>query len=365
MNKIIKKIIFWLSSAKIVVVSGNYRQTASEAIFQVLKNSGKTVKRIAFPFGCNVLRGVFSREILMIEVDNQGIAKLKKILPRQKVKLLVVTPVGEIPYEAVVFSGKRTETKEIIKFAKWLLAGSRLLLNYDDEAVREIDDFTNLKNLTFGVGQGAKLQATDVIIDNEGTNFKLNFEGKVLPVWLNNLFGKEQVYAALSAIGTALFFEIGLLDACENLKFYKSIPGKMRLIKGVKETWVLDDSENTSPASMMEALEILRQLNFPGRKVAVLGDILGIGKYTVESHESIGEKVAQVVDVLFTIGPRAKFIAQGAEKFGFSQEKIFSYETVDEAKLAVQDEIKEGDVILVDGAKELNMEKIVEEIVKI
>jgi len=94
-----------------------------------------------------------------------------------------------------------------------------------------------------------------------------------------------------------------------------------------------------------------------------LGDILGIGKYTIEAHESIGEKVTKSADLLFTVGPRAKFIAEGAIIKGMPKEKIFQFDKIEEAGIALQGERKEGDLILVDGSTEMKMEEIVEEII--
>ena len=73
--------------------------------------------------------------------------------------------------------------------------------------------------------------------------------------------------------------------------------------------FLLDDSKDASPLFTLEALEILRKIQTPERKIAVLGNILGIGKYTIEAHESIGEKVKGSANLLFTVGARAKFIA--------------------------------------------------------
>jgi len=91
-----------------------------------------------------------------------------------------------------------------------------------------------------------------------------------------------------------------------------------------------------------------------------LGDVVGIGKYTIEAHEAIGERVAKNADLLFTIGQRARFIAEGAKNKGMAVDKIFQYDTIDDGKLKLKDEIKEGDLILVDGSKEMKMGEVVD-----
>ena len=113
---------------------------------------------------------------------------------------------------------------------------------------------------------------------------------------------------------------------------------------------------------MMESIGILGQLQGFKRKVAVLGDVTGIGKYTIEAHEAIGERVAKSADLLFTIGARAKFIAQGAQTKGLTLDKIFQFDTIKSGLLRLLKEIKEGDLILVDGSKEMAMGKLAEKI---
>jgi len=343
---IFEKIKFILKKPKVVVVTGNGRQTAKEAIYQVLSQHFKVEK-----------------EILVFEVGDKEIKKFGFFLKNSSRAILVITPVGDIPYDKEFFSGAKEEVKEVTLLAKTLPAQTNLILNFDDETVREIDDVTNLKTLTFGFGERADFKASDVKL-NMGTNFKVNYKGNIVPVWLEKLFGKEQIYAALSAVAVGTIFDLNLVEISQALKNYFSLPGKMRLIEGQKKSFILDDSESATVFSMVEAIETLGKPEWAKRKIAVLGDVLGIGKYTIEAHEAIGERVTKNCDLLFTVGERAKFIAQGATQKGMPIEKIFQFDTIDEGKLKLQEEIKEGDLILVDGSKEMEMGKIVEEIKK-
>ena len=338
------KLIFLLKKPKVVIITGNGRQTAKEAIYQVLNQHLKVEK-----------------EILVFEVGDKEIKKFGFFLKNSSRAILVITPVGDIPYDKEFFSGAKEEVKEVTLLAKTLPAQTNLILNFDDETVREIDDVTNLKTLTFGFGERADFKASDVKL-NMGTNFKVNYKGNIVPVWLEKLFGKEQIYAALSAVAVGTIFDLNLVEISQALKNYFSLPGKMRLIEGQKKSFILDDSESATVFSMVEAIETLGKPEWAKRKIAVLGDVLGIGKYTIEAHEAIGERVTKNCDLLFTVGERAKFIAQGATQKGMPIEKIFQFDTIDEGKLKLQEEIKEGDLILVDGSKEMEMEKIVKEI---
>lgn len=341
---IFEKIKFILNKPKVVIITGEGRSCAKEAVFQVLKNYFK-----------------IGKDVLIFETDDQKVKKFEFFLKNSSKGVLVITHIGEIPYDKEFFSGEKMKLKEVTSLAKVLPAQINLVLNFDDETVREINDITSLNTLAFGFQERADFRVTDIKL-NRGTNFKINYKGNIVPIWLEKLFGKEQIYSALAAVAVGTISGLNLVEISQALKNYYSLPGKMRLIEGIKKSWILDDSESATIFSMAEAIEILGKIQGFKRKIAVLGDVMGIGKYTIEAHEAIGERVSKNADLLFTFGARAKFIAQGANQKGMALEKIFQFDTIDEGKLKLQDEIKEGDLILVDGSKEMEMGKIVEEI---
>jgi len=345
--KLCKKIKFLIERKKIVVVCGKGRETAKEAILKVLEKK--------FQIG---------KEIIVEAVENEKIEDFEFFLKKSPLAILVVTHVGDIPPEDIVFAGEKEEIEKIVKVAQRLPPLVRLVLNYDDETVREIDDLTNLHCTTFGLDEKADVFATNIKF-NRGMNFKVSFEGSLVPFWLEGVFGKEQIYAALAAVAVGKIFGMNLVEISQNLKDYKSLPGKMRLIEGQKGCFVLDDAESATVFSMSEAIEVLGKIPGFFRKIAVLGDVVGVGKYTIEAHEAIGERVAKNADILFTFGERAKFIAKGAFEKGMEEDKIFSFEKIEDGIEKLKEEIRKGDLVLVDGSKEMKMSKIVDEIRKI
>jgi len=352
MSEIFNKFVFFWKRPRVIIITGNGRQTTKEAIFQVLKNYFK-----------------IGKEILIYETDLANLAEVKKFkffLRKSRLSILVVTHIGEYHPEREFFAGELEKVSGIIELIKELPARGYLVLNFDDETVRDLKNQTNAHPLTFGFGARANVRATDLVLTQTptlGTNFKINYEGNIVPIWLERLFGKEQIYSALAAAAVGEVLDLNLVEVSAALKSYHGLPGRMQLIEGIKNSWILDDSESASPLSMAEALSILGKIEgLGGRKIAVLGDIIGVGKYTIEAHEALGERVAGVVDLLFTVGPRADFIAQGAVKKGMAEDKIFQFDEVKKAGLALQDEIRPGDLILVDGSKQMQMSEIVKEI---
>src|SRR5690606_12810965 len=97
-------------------------------------------------------------------------------------------------------------------------------------------------------------------------------------------------------------------------------------------------------------------------KVAVLGDMLELGRFSVTEHEKIGVQAAECANLLITVGVRARGIAEAALASGMSEKNILQYEESVTAGKELQNILKPGDIVLVKGSQGTRMEKIVAEI---
>ena len=87
-----------------------------------------------------------------------------------------------------------------------------------------------------------------------------------------------------------------------------------------------------------------------------------MGQYTEEAHREVGKEAVLKTDLIFTVGERARFIADEMKKQGFSEEKIFELNTPEEAGLALQEKMEPEDIILIKCSQSMRMEKVVKEI---
>ncbi len=305
-------------------------------------------------------------ELLILEYGADKPGDIKYLTEIAKPQIGVVTAIGDIPVHVEFYSGPDAVAKEKSKLVEVLSAFGFAILNYDDEAVLDMKDRTRAHVVTYGFGEGAQLRVTNFENRMEngkpaGIAFKLEYAGSFVPVRLDGCFGKAQAYASAAAACAGLTFGMNLVRIAEALQFYQSPSHRMKLMPGVKGSFIIDDSYNASPLSMHEAVDTVRQLKAQ-RKIGVLGDMLEIGKYAIEAHESIGQIAAKVFDILITIGPRSKFIAEAANKRGMAKKNIFSFDEADEAKLEVQKLIKKKDLILVKASRAIGLDRVVEEI---
>ncbi len=305
-------------------------------------------------------------EILVLEYGADKPGDIKKLTRKYRPHVSVVTAVGEVPVHVEFFSGPEELAREKRKLVEVLDPTDFAVLNFDDLTVLEMKDKTKAKVLTYGFGEGAMIQASNLNVRMDEHGFPVGLGLKIrqgesfVPVRIDGSLGKSQGYAAAAAAAVGLVFGMNLVQISEALSEYKGPKGRLKILKGIKNSVIIDDTYNASPASTHLAIETIAGLSGP-RKIAVLGDMLELGRYTIEAHEQAGNFLKNDFDILVTVGSRAKFIAESAAN-QMPMENIHKFETSDEAKAKVKELIKEGDLILVKGSQGMRMEKIVEEI---
>jgi UDP-N-acetylmuramoyl-tripeptide--D-alanyl-D-alanine ligase len=306
-------------------------------------------------------------DFLIIEMGADRPGDIKYLIKFVHPKVGVITALGEIPVHVEFFESPEQVAREKRNLVACLKEDEVAILNYDDEKVKAMRTDLKAKILSYGLKEKADIRATNYDFKiNSGKetselNFKLEFGGSTVPAKLSNVLGVQCLYSTLAATAVGIIFDINLVEIAEALKKFQSLPGRMHLIKGIKNTLIIDDSYNAALLSMEAALDSLK-IFADRRKIVILGDMLEIGQYAPEAHQKIGQKASQIADLIFTVGTRAKFIAEGAIKTGFSQDKIFQFMDSEEASKIVQAELKAGDIVLVKGSRAMKMEKIIKEI---
>ncbi|NQV00613.1 MAG: hypothetical protein HQ537_00605 [Parcubacteria group bacterium] len=406
--KILAKLILWRYKPEVVAVTGSVGKTgAKEAIYYVLKKQFRTRRniknynneigvpltilgqdiapetKIIFLFSWLIifikacLTIIWQRnypEILILEMGVSHPNDMEYLINFVPVKVGVITAIGEFPTHLEFFPEKDKLIKEKALLVKSLVKDGAAILNYDDLSIRMIGDDLSEKTriIQYGFGQGADLRIVNYELgtinlnkSDYGISFKLEYNGSIVPVRLNKVLGKQQAFAAAAAASVGVFFGLNLVEVSNALREYCSLPGRTKLLKGIKNTWIIDDTYNASPLATIASLKILEELTneeFQGKKIAVLGDMLELGVNTEIGHQQVGQKAAEIVDLLFTVGKRANFIADEALKQGLDKEKVFKFSQPEQAGLDIQKKLNQGDVVLIKGSRGMHMERIVKEI---
>lgn len=180
--------------------------------------------------------------------------------------------------------------------------------------------------------------------------FRLWIRGESAEVTLT-IPGRHNVMNALAAACCAFAAGVALADIAAGLSSAVTVPGRMRVLGGLRGARVVDDSYNANPGSVRAAIDTLAQ--FPGRRLLVLGDMGELGDSAVRLHADIGSYARERgIDELWTVGPLS---AAAAAAFG--SDRHFDDRTVLADVLAplLDDEM----TVLVKGSRSAGMEAVV------
>ena len=302
-------------------------------------------------------------KVLILEYGADRPGDILRLMRVARPEIGIVTAVGDVPVHVEFYAGPEAVAREKARLIERLLPGNFAVLNHDDDMVDSLRDHTRGRVMTYGFDEDADLRVVRLENRTEngipaGISFKFEYEGSSIPVRIDGVFGRGAAYAAAAAACVGLIFGMNLVAISEALADYVPAPSRMELLPGVKRSLVIDDAYNASPLSMYAAIDTLREL--PAlRKIAVLGDMLEIGKYTIEAHENIGRRVADAADILVTVGPRAKFIADTAHAAGMNKSHIYSFDTAEEAVRPLIHLMKQGDLVLVKGSHAMGLDVVV------
>jgi UDP-N-acetylmuramoyl-tripeptide--D-alanyl-D-alanine ligase len=195
-------------------------------------------------------------------------------------------------------------------------------------------------------------------------HFDLVMDEERVPVVLHGLLGRGMVYAALAAVAIGKHFGMTIDEIVAGLANFKPQAGRMRPIAGIKGTLLLDDTYNAAPASMAAALDVLRGFSPAegARRIAVLGKMAELGRYSEDEHRLLGLRAAEVADLLVCVGEEARDIRRGALEAGMDEVNIQSFKDSVEAGRWLDFNVKKGDVILIKGSQSARMEKTVKDL---
>ena len=397
------RLILWRYKPKIIAVTGSVgKTTTKEVIFTALsgcvdirKNYKSLNSEIGVPLtiigcesgwnnfwawlkviGLGLVRFAYSKKypawlVLEVGVDHPG--DMKKTASWLKPNVVVFTAFSEVPVHVEFFESPEHVMEEKAKLLNYAKPDGLVLLNADDKNILKIKGKSPVKAVTYSAAdESADFYASNyqMTYDKEtnhpkGVSFKVNYSGKVFPINLSGVLGEQYIYPVLISLAIADSIGVSVVDAVANLGNFEPAPGRIRIIEGIKNSTILDDTYNASPAAVYKALNILKEIETSGKKIAVLGDMLELGKYTTPEHKKVGELVHDLkIDILVVVGLRVESIVEKALELGMNKDSVHFFRKSYEALHLVEELISENDVVLVKGSQGIRMEKIVEAIMK-
>ena len=350
-------------SPLVVGVTGSIAKTSTkEAIaavlgrrFTTLRNEGNQNNEIGLPL--TLLRLGPEHEAAVLEMGMYAGGEIAQLAAIAQPRIGVVTAVLGVHLS-------RLGSIEAIERAKGELVEALppdgvAVLNADDERVARMARRTSARSMTYGFTPTADVQAEGVqALGPEGMRFTLRLPGGKATVATPAL-GRHAVHNALAgaAVGTSAGMTID--DIVPGLAAGWSAPHRAQLLHA-GDVQIIDDSYNASPASVRAALELLA--DFPGRHVAVLGEMRELGDQAEAGHREVGAVAARAADLLFVVGPEAAGIAEGARSAGMNDARIVAVADRSAAQRSLVERLGPGDVVLVKASRGVELDLLVGEL---
>ncbi len=318
-------------------------------------------------------------EILVLEVGADKPNDIYDITRWLKPDVSVMTKVGRIAVHVEFFESAEHLLKEKSYLLDETKKGGHIILSADDSEVMKAgagrDEKQGVTISTFGIASEATIKARNIEVMYDSNQKPLGMKADI--VWNGNsetleikgALGKQFLYPSLAALTAAFAYGIDPRQGIKALSAHTPSKGRMNILDGLNDSLILDDTYNSSPDALREALNALGMVQgaYAQRKFVIIGDMMELGKYSVEQHTLLGAEVAKILspqDFLFTIGQRAQGFAQGARSAGFPDKHIVSLSRSTEVAVVVKNMVKKGDIVLIKASQSIRAEVITETLLK-
>ena len=325
------------------------------AKFNVLKNKGTFNNSIGVS---HTLLGLNKAvDIAIVEIGTSNFGEIKRLTGIVAPGVGIITNIGYSHLE--FFKTIDSITNEKYDLVTNLEQPFIAILNGDDTRLRKKAGAGKGLNLfTFGLKKASDFRATDIKCARALLEFSLNKKHR----FKINALGRHNTYNALAAIACGIIFGLDYKDIKKKLSAFTMPPTRVNLRK-INGYSIIDDTYNSNPLSLEQAIQTLGEFDTKGKKVFVMGDMLELGKRSVTLHRDIAEKIIKAgIDTLITVGPLAYHAADVIKTKKRSNLKVYSCGCNIEARGILLGLLKDDDLVLVKGSRGMRMEKIIEEL---
>jgi UDP-N-acetylmuramoyl-tripeptide--D-alanyl-D-alanine ligase len=353
-------------TTRVIGITGSSGKTTTKEMiaavlgqrFQVIKTEGNTNNHIGLPLNLLKLNPELDFGVFELGASRPGdIAQLAGLC---KPEVGVITNIGLAHVEALGDEAGVAQEKGALVEALPANGDGLAVLNADDKWFAELRARTRATVVSVGIENFADIRASEIKINGD-VKFRLNIAKKREDVNIRlRTLGRHQIYNALQAAAVGYMAGLDLDEIREGLETMEFPGMRMQEITRAGIRFV-NDCYNANVVSMTAGLQMLRETPGRGRKVAVLGDMLELGAHSQAAHLEIGGLAARSqLALLVTVGPNARWIADGAVRGGMEAHRVLPVSDARQAADLLRWLLRDGDFVLVKGSRGMHLERVLE-----
>lgn len=330
------------------VLRRRYKTTATE---------GNLNNEIGLPRMCLRIDG--ATEAAVLEMGMSDFGEISRLTRIARPTIGLITNIGVSHIERL--GSREGILKAKMEILEGMAADAPLVLNGDDDMLRSaLPGLENRQVILYGVeNSDVDCLAHDIEQLEDGLRFSLTYKGETRRISLPTI-GMHNVYNACAAFVCGTLAGVSPDEAVKGLAEYIPDGRRQRIVRRDGIT-IIEDCYNASPDSIRASLKVLSSLDCPGRRIAVLGDMLELGDYARRAHHDCGVCAAENgVDVLLAYGSNAMYYLEGAVER--VEGRLYDDKQALADDLAAM--LREGDAVLFKASRGMRFEEIISALYK-
>lgn len=338
-----------LYNIPVVAVTGSVGKTSTKDIiasvlskkYKVLKTEGNLNNQIGLPL---TLLKLADHTAVVVEMGMGNLGEISNLSKIANPTLAVITNVG------TSHIGNLGSRENILKAKLEILDGlsenGKLIINNDNDLLHKYyEENRNEKIFTFGIDENSLLNPDNIVYNKNDSTYDIVINNSNYSIRVP-VGGKHFIYNSLVAISVGLQLNIPISDIINGIQSFNLTKNRMEINHTKNGITVINDAYNASYDSMKAALEYLSRYK-DKRKIAVLGDMLELGEFSIKLHEDVGcEVFKNNINLLVTVGKEAKHIAKKAVELGVDSNNVFSFDNNTDAISKLNSILKPNDVVI-------------------
>lgn len=347
------------SDALIIGVTGTVGKTTTRRLLASVLERGFT--GIQSPNNFNNHLGVPLSLLELQEGDEFGVIEIatsisgdiQALAAIARPEMAVVTRVT--PVHLSGFSSLKAVQQEKQQLVASLDHDGIAFLNADDPLVMQMADVCAGQVITYGFSNQAQVRITDFEQLADGIQLTVNGVDYEIPMMGRHLAPNV---AATIAVG----LEVGLStdQIADGLRRFQNMPGRQQL-QQMGDWSVIDDSYNSSPASVVAAIDCLESYEESNHRVMILNDMLDLGDQSQDLHFGIGTTLAtSAVEHIVALGQFAPDLVEGFQTAGGHSSRISIFKNIEHFMPMAECLLSPGDAVLIKGSRGTRMELLVD-----
>jgi UDP-N-acetylmuramoyl-tripeptide--D-alanyl-D-alanine ligase len=355
---------------RVVAITGSAGKTTTKELtagalqptYSVVKNKGNLNNHIGLPLSLMQLRTAPDMAVLELGMNHAG--EIRTLVAIAEPDVRVWTNVGDAHMGFFASSDAIADAKAEILDASD--SSTLLVCSADDARITARRGSFPGRTVTFGESPDASVRAQD--IEDRGVDgvraTVVTRHGRA--VFETPLLGRANMANVLAA--TAVATESGVpLEVVRDRVAGIEPADRRGVVRRLRDDLiVIDDSYNSSPAALTQALRTLAHERRARGKVAVVGEMLELGDHAAALHEECGRIAAGCgLRALFAVGGApAQVLARAAVVAGMPEGAVRYIPTSAAAAPAVVEAVEAGDVVLVKGSRGTRCDVVVDRLVQ-